>query len=153
MKIPCLWPAPLSTVWHCAHLVLKIFSPDLKSPGGASSKVAIEELGNGRSNINIVACLWGGGHASHIITIMPLRLVKDLKLSNLGLSSVSLKSQVTVQIPGRVRGRQPSEKQPPDLRVWVQRWRQNDWRAVRSGGAPRLQGYSWSKVSTTKEVT
>jgi hypothetical protein len=36
-----LWPAPLSTVWHCAHLVLKIFSPALGLPGGASENDAI----------------------------------------------------------------------------------------------------------------
>ena len=36
-----MWPAPLSTVWHWAHLVLKIFSPAAGFPGGASSKDAI----------------------------------------------------------------------------------------------------------------
>ena len=38
---PCLWPAPLSTVWHWAHLVLKIFSPVAALPAGASANVAI----------------------------------------------------------------------------------------------------------------
>lgn len=36
-----MWPAPLSTVWHWAHLVLKIFSPALGLPGGASENDAI----------------------------------------------------------------------------------------------------------------
>ena len=39
-----MWPAPFSTVWHWAHLVLKIFSPDLTTPGGAWSKDAIGRL-------------------------------------------------------------------------------------------------------------
>lgn len=41
---PCLWPAPLSTVWHWAHLVLKIFSPAWGLPGGASLNDAIFAL-------------------------------------------------------------------------------------------------------------
>ena len=41
LKIPCLWLAPLSMVWHQAHLVLKIFSPTFGSPGGASENDAI----------------------------------------------------------------------------------------------------------------
>ncbi len=40
-KLPCLWPAALSTAWHCAHFVLKIFSPAFSFPLGASAKVAI----------------------------------------------------------------------------------------------------------------
>jgi hypothetical protein len=27
---PCLWPSPGATVWHCAHLVLKIFAPAME---------------------------------------------------------------------------------------------------------------------------
>ena len=46
MMKPCLCPAPFSAVWHCAHLVLKIFSPDLASPAGASLNVAIHQNPN-----------------------------------------------------------------------------------------------------------
>jgi len=37
----CLWPPPFSATWHCAHLVLKIFSPRARSEG---------REGNGRAN-------------------------------------------------------------------------------------------------------
>ena len=37
---PCLWGPPCSTVWHCEHLVLKIFAPFLVSPAGASPNAA-----------------------------------------------------------------------------------------------------------------
>lgn len=40
-RSPCLWPAAFSTAWHCAHFVLKIFSPALSLPLGASAKVAM----------------------------------------------------------------------------------------------------------------
>ena len=42
-RSPCLWPAPCSTVWHWAHLVLKIFSPAAAFPGGASANDAIAD--------------------------------------------------------------------------------------------------------------
>ncbi len=47
-KLPCLWPAAFSTAWHCAHFVLKIFSPAFSFPLGASAKVAI--VVDGRSS-------------------------------------------------------------------------------------------------------
>ena len=62
--IPCLWPAPLSTVWHWAHLVLKIFSPFLEFPGGASSKDAMDlcyrsfEKQNAKWNANETKWSW-----------------------------------------------------------------------------------------------
>ena len=44
IDIPCLWPPAFSTAWHCAHLVLKIFSPDLAFPLGASPNVAMVQV-------------------------------------------------------------------------------------------------------------
>jgi hypothetical protein len=44
IDIPCLWPPAFSTAWHCAHLVLKIFSPDLAFPLGASPNDAMVQV-------------------------------------------------------------------------------------------------------------
>lgn len=33
---PCLWPSPGATVWHCAHLVLKIWRRGSRGGGGAT---------------------------------------------------------------------------------------------------------------------
>ena len=61
----CLWPPPFSATWHWAHLVLKIFSPRARSPGGASAKLAIA-LGLGmepplgmRKGLRVVLCVRG----------------------------------------------------------------------------------------------
>ncbi len=37
--LACLWPPPFSATWHCAHLVLKIFSPLALSPSGGQHHV------------------------------------------------------------------------------------------------------------------
>ena len=60
--LACLWPPPFSATWHCAHLVLKIFSPLALSPsGGQQHFVRIgTALGFvGKCNMRAEQCCWG----------------------------------------------------------------------------------------------
>ena len=59
----CLWPPPFSATWHCAHLVLKIFSPRARSEG---------REGNGRANGRGEGGAGGGARRGRLWGALPI---------------------------------------------------------------------------------
>lgn len=63
----CLWPPPFSATWHCAHFVLKIFSPFATSPAGASANDAMTKYFAGERCGVLYNVRWQGSITQSLI--------------------------------------------------------------------------------------